>query len=35
MTLSFELAKAVGFNGVRKHQKVEGPRYLYGPIASG
>jgi hypothetical protein len=24
-----ELAKALGFNGVRKHQKVEDPRYLY------
>mgnify|MGYP002654690791 FL=1 len=24
-----ELAKAMGFNGVRKHQKVEQPRYLY------
>jgi hypothetical protein len=24
-----ELAKAMGFNGVRKHQKVENPRYLY------
>ena len=24
-----ELAKAMGFNGVRKHQKVEHPRYLY------
>jgi beta-galactosidase/beta-glucuronidase len=24
-----ELAKAMGFNGVRKHQKVEAPRYLY------
>jgi beta-galactosidase/beta-glucuronidase len=23
------LAKALGFNGVRKHQKVEDPRYLY------
>ncbi|MDQ3287435.1 MAG: glycoside hydrolase family 2 [Pseudomonadota bacterium] len=23
------LAKAMGFNGVRKHQKVENPRYLY------
>jgi beta-galactosidase/beta-glucuronidase len=23
------LAKAMGFNGVRKHQKVEDPRYLY------
>jgi beta-galactosidase/beta-glucuronidase len=24
-----ELAKSLGFNGVRKHQKVEEPRYLY------
>jgi beta-galactosidase/beta-glucuronidase len=24
-----ELARAMGFNGVRKHQKVEDPRYLY------
>jgi hypothetical protein len=24
-----ELAKAMGFNGVRKHQKIECPRYLY------
>ena len=24
-----ELAKALGFNGVRKHQKVEDPRYLW------
>jgi beta-galactosidase/beta-glucuronidase len=24
-----ELAKEMGFNGVRKHQKVEDPRYLY------
>jgi len=24
-----ELAKAMGFNGVRKHQKIENPRYLY------
>lgn len=24
-----ELAKALGFNGVRKHQKIESPRYLY------
>lgn len=24
-----ELTKALGFNGVRKHQKVEDPRYLY------
>src|SRR5690606_15258725 len=23
------LAKAMGFNGVRKHQKIEDPRYLY------
>jgi beta-galactosidase/beta-glucuronidase len=24
-----ELAKALGYNGVRKHQKIENPRYLY------
>jgi beta-galactosidase/beta-glucuronidase len=24
-----ELAKAMGFNGVRKHQKLEDPRYMY------
>jgi hypothetical protein len=24
----FELAKSMGFNGVRKHQKIESPRYL-------
>jgi beta-galactosidase/beta-glucuronidase len=24
-----ELAQAMGFNGVRKHQKIEDPRYLY------
>jgi hypothetical protein len=24
-----ELTKALGFDGVRKHQKVEDPRYLY------
>jgi beta-galactosidase/beta-glucuronidase len=24
-----ELAKQMGFNGVRKHQKIESPRYLY------
>ena len=24
-----DLAKAMGFNGVRKHQKIEDPRYLY------
>ena len=24
-----EMAKALGFNGVRKHQKIEDPRYLY------
>ena len=24
-----ELARAMGFNGVRKHQKIEHPRYLY------
>jgi hypothetical protein len=27
--LDVELAKAMGFNGVRKHQKIESPRYLY------
>jgi beta-galactosidase/beta-glucuronidase len=27
--LDAELTKAMGFNGVRKHQKVEEPRYLY------
>ncbi len=27
--LDVELTKAMGFNGVRKHQKVEDPRYLY------
>lgn len=27
--LDIELTKAMGFNGVRKHQKVEDPRYLY------
>src|SRR5690606_22135711 len=24
-----ELTKALGFNGARKHQKIEDPRYLY------
>ena len=24
-----ELVKAMGFNGVRKHQKIEDPRFLY------
>src|SRR5258706_8403749 len=24
-----ELARAMGFNGVRKHQKIEDPRFLY------
>jgi beta-galactosidase/beta-glucuronidase len=24
-----QIAKAMGFNGVRKHQKIENPRYLY------
>jgi beta-galactosidase/beta-glucuronidase len=24
-----ELVKSLGFNGVRKHQKIESPRYLY------
>ncbi|HZG86434.1 glycoside hydrolase family 2 protein [Paenibacillus sp.] len=27
--LDVELTKAMGFNGARKHQKVEDPRYLY------
>jgi hypothetical protein len=30
-----ELAKAMGFNGVRKHQKIELPRYLYWADALG
>ncbi len=30
-----ELAKAMGFNGVRKHQKIEDPRYLYWADVSG
>jgi beta-galactosidase/beta-glucuronidase len=29
MRRDVELAKAMGFNGVRKHQKIENPRYLY------
>ena len=29
MRRDVELAKAMGFNGVRKHQKIEDPRYLY------
>ena len=29
LKLDVELAKELGFNGVRKHQKVEDPRYLY------
>jgi hypothetical protein len=29
LRLDVELTKALGFNGVRKHQKVEDPRYLY------
>ncbi len=29
LRLDVELARAMGFNGVRKHQKVEDPRYLY------
>jgi beta-galactosidase/beta-glucuronidase len=29
LKMDVELAKAMGFNGVRKHQKVEDPRYLY------
>ncbi len=30
-----ELAKAMGFNGVRKHQKIEDPRICTGPTVSG
>ncbi len=30
-----ELTKAMGFNGVRKHQKIENPRYLYWADALG
>jgi beta-galactosidase/beta-glucuronidase len=30
-----ELARAMGFNGVRKHQKIEDPRYLYWADALG
>ena len=29
LRLDVELAKQMGFNGVRKHQKIEDPRYLY------
>jgi beta-galactosidase/beta-glucuronidase len=29
LRLDVELAKAMSFNGVRKHQKIEGERYLY------
>ncbi len=29
LRLDVELAKKMGFNGVRKHQKLEDPRYLY------
>ena len=29
LRLDVELAKAMGFNGVRKHQKIESERYLY------
>ena len=29
LKLDIELAKQAGFNGARKHQKVEDPRYLY------
>jgi beta-galactosidase/beta-glucuronidase len=29
LRLDVELAKAMGFNGVRKHQKIEAERYLY------
>jgi len=30
-----DLAKAMGFNGVRKHQKIESPRYLHWADVSG
>ena len=29
LRIDVELAKSMGFNGVRKHQKVEDPRFLY------
>lgn len=29
LKLDIELAKQMGFNGARKHQKIEDPRYLY------
>lgn len=29
LRLDVELAKTMGFNGVRKHQKIEDPRYLF------
>jgi len=29
LKLDVELVKAMGFNGVRKHQKIEDPRFLY------
>jgi beta-galactosidase/beta-glucuronidase len=29
LRLDIELVKSMGFNGVRKHQKIEDPRYLY------
>ncbi len=29
LRLDVELAKGIGLNGVRKHQKIEDPRYLY------
>jgi beta-galactosidase/beta-glucuronidase len=29
LRLDVELAKSMGFNGVRKHQKIETPRFLY------
>lgn len=29
LKLDIELVKAMGFNGVRKHQKIEDPRFLY------
>jgi hypothetical protein len=35
LRLDVELAKAMGFNGVRKHQKIENPRYLYWADALG
>jgi beta-galactosidase/beta-glucuronidase len=29
LRLDVQLARAMGFNGVRKHQKIEDPHYLY------